>query len=519
MIAGHLSLISKDSALFESIRPAHPAHIGLVRVGSSSGLSCFIYEKNRTDDPFKAYEGQILSPEEDMRLKKCLLEWPLQSILITCDAGDQPCINILRNVNASCPLYVFHQGTTLFLHWDPVELYPLLNKTDMLDRLECIRFLNGQWDYGYQTVFKNIFLLPERSQAFFSPSGFRMMPPPEIAGFEAGVLKQGVDPIGRFYDLLCQAILRWSFASDKVFTELSSGLDSSLVTYALAQIASTHPLHTFGYSPLGNDREAILNRRAETVQKLKTQDHCLPMEDFFSAAFSPHEQHWPYQAPTAFEKTRFAKIIAHNGGDLVFTGVGGDELCMLSQSEKALFQKPNYVKKSPASHVSTLVPDSLIALTSKQAQPSVWPVGLVPASCADIGNSTAVHYLRQGVWQAHPLASVEIQSFAHFLPIEWRRDRYLSRAILERLGASSSFLRQDPKENLTASLDALVLHGDFIKAIFSESYLVDIGLLDPTKIAWAIEALKAQRDSRAGFLLLLALSLEASLKSAHRVCM
>jgi len=470
-----------------------------------------------TSSPHEEWNGQKVSQYLYERTRKDVLAWPLQSMVITQDKNSGQ-VEIERNCHATCPLYLLVSKNTLFIHWDPVELYPHASTKDPLDYKECIAYMNMEWQYGDRTVFKDISLLPERGRAFISGGSLNIRKPPNIEPFTPGTLKYGTDPIEKFLDLLKKAISRWQINAESTYAELSSGMDTTLVVHLLAEILQPKAVRTFGFLPLGDDRTLINERRSETVHRLSLMDYCSPIERHFDQAFSLNgdRKYWPYQTPTSFEKTEFASNVAITGGSLVFTGIGGDELCMLSEIEK--HQRPRTAKPNQSVNVSSdvdllFIPPELLRKYSMQ-ESDAWPNGLVPESCADMANSSAFLYLRKGIWTAHPLALAELQTFAHFLPMEWRRNRGLSRSTLTRLGYSENFVAQQPKETLRVTMEQLMLRVDWDRQ-FDKAILFDYGLANPAQLQEAVTYLRKTKSERLAGRLMTTLLLELSLKSFH----
>ncbi len=196
---------------------------------------------------------------------------------------------------------------------------------------------------------------------------------------------------------------------------------------------------------------------------------------------------------------------------LVFSGIGGDELCDLSETER---DQETVSRRFKRVQYDTLTPASLLKGEEPVLDLPPWPTGLVPESAHDMAHAIAPLYLRHGLWYAHPLALPEIQVFCHFLPVDWRQRRHISREILRRMGRSEDFLRQEPKESLSVSLDTLMRDEAVFGRLFNESILLDLGILDGDKLRAAYQQLREGRaHERTGFYLLLAFDLECCLKS------
>lgn len=441
--------------------------------------------------------------------------WPLQAIVIQwLINNDAPELSIERNPQAFCPLYFLQDQGNIYFHWDPTELYKNLQGTNILDRSQCEAFLNFRWTYGPDTVFRDIKMIPERARVIFTVSGSRFIKPPSIAAMQPHKLNQNTDPIKHLDHILTEAIAMWSPEKNDTYCEQSSGLDTTLISLLVGKVMQAAP-RTVGYYPHDDQLEQILLRREEAIRLIGAIDICPSIEIYFENAFSLDfsQKHWPYEAPTSFEKNIVANAIALNGGDLVFSGIGGDELCQLSESEwletKRSFNAPNEDFKYASTSVThdDLEKDRLSEIPC-------WPTGFVPESSHDVANSIAAIYLRNNIWYAHPLALGHVQTFGHFLPLDWRKNRRLSREILKRMGLSDFFVQQVPKESVGLSIDKVLMDDAIFSRLFAQSILADEKMIDMDKLKKWRNALK-QRPGyhHASGNILTAYALERSLKS------
>ena len=474
---------------------AHNGCVGAFLASSGNECALFVFEGNPSGVPFPAYRTGCLSESEYQTLKSQVTNWKKQALIIEWRLLPELTLEISRNHHASCGLYAVRKLDTIYLHWDPVQLYGLLEGSEILDRDQCAAFLSCRWHYGPDTLFKDIKFIPERCRLTLKEHDFYVTRPPAISALTPRPLKGNADPTAMLRQLLMDDISAYDLEG-VVCSELSSGLDTTIIASVLAETIAPKSLLTIGYLPMGEDRSLLQKRRSEAVDRLHARDFCPPIESHYPSAFDPHKKHWPYEAPSVFEKEAAGATIAAAGGQIVFSGIGGDELCNLTAQEEDYSPSPAKTKA-----VDTLLPDQVYRRMQRHELPC-WPTGLVPESGHDVANSISFAYLRHGVWYAHPFNSSELQTFAHFLPVEWRRNRKLSRDILRRYGYSDFFLQQTPKESLSASLDNLILGLPNLESFFENSLLASEGLIDLNKTGRALQLLATTRDDDAGLYLI-----------------
>lgn len=470
-----------------------------------------VYEKKLDDTPINIQQP----PKNVEDVRRALHHWPLQAIMIALihRNGNNEMI-IERNHQAFCPIYFIHQKENVHFHWDPTALYQFLDKENFLDRTQCEAFLNLRWNYGANTVFKKIKMIPERAKVVFRIKNHDFILPPSIAAIEPVALEHQSDPIEVFQKMLIEAISWWNPEPETTYCEQSSGLDTTLVSLLTKNVMSFPP-KTFGYYPHDKNIDQIIHRREEAVRAIESEDICPSIENYFDSAFLSDEdiKFWPYQAPTAFEKNVIGSSIALQKGRIVFSGIGGDELCQLSERERFDARQKFNAHHEDFQFFATSIVHENLEKDSIEELP-IWPTGYVPESSHDVANSIAPTYLKHNIWYAHPLALGHIQTFAHFLPVEWRKNRRLSRDILTRLGLSSNFTTQIPKESVGLSVDKILMDDDIFIRLFKNSILADEKLIDMNKLIHLRNILKQKPGmTEASGNILTAYMLERSLKS------
>lgn len=512
MLSGCLDLARKEK-LFDDILPAHETCLELARVETTTAKALFVVERDATQPSLaERYWGQKINEAAYKTLRQEITQWPLQSIIIEYTLNNQS-FRIERNQQAECALFVFVKGNKLYLHWDPVTFYPLLNKNDLIDLQGSLAMLELVERYRSKTPFKNVFHLPERSIAMLTNGDFKITAPPHIAPPQAAELQKGADPIATLHALIKKNIGRRALEPHHTCAILSSGLDTTVVAHFLKEYMNDEPLMSFGYQGLDKNRDGIFSMRMETVRKLTLHDFYPDVEENMDHAYDlARGKWWPEQTQTTFAEQLLIKLITSLEKNIAFTGIGGDELGMLKPNEYK-----NYPKPPPSALDQFSQNHSLISTRFKKDIPSPgslsWPNGYAAYSVFDMANSSSYLYLREGIWKAHPLAGAEIQTFAQFLPSDWRYKRRISREALTRLGYSAFFTAQIPKEDFSFTMENLMLRVDWQKWFGSQARLFDLGLIEQKILLEAIEQFKQTRNPFIGIKIMAALHFEASLQS------
>ncbi len=521
MFSGNIDISKKyNISPFESLLPAHFEYIEIGTVETDSLKICIIVEIDITEKSIADnYYGQTISQKEYKELKVKILNWSLQSVFIEQFKIDNH-IEVIRNHQDTCALFVLPKDNILYFHWDPVELYQYLDISDLLNIKATISQLEFLECRKETTSFKNLFRILERGHLIFKRNSFEIIKPPHIDPIEAVPLKDGVDPIDTFYDIISQNIVRRPIVSSKVSSILSSGLDTSIVAYFLQEKIFPNQLNTFGYCGIDKNREAIKDMRLETLKHLGCNDYYPNVEDKIDEGFSLKSYAWwTDQSEVDFAENMLARKMQYLGISLATTGVGGDEIGMLTDKELIKdAQKPRQAM-SPGNSREEYYGFSLVSEKFKSKTPEFgelrWPDGYAAESVSDMANAFSFLYLRHGVWLINPLAAAEVQIFSKFLPAEWRKNRHISREALKRLGWSENFIKQLPKESLIGTLQTMLQNNVEWDKIFNNSILCELGIIDKKHLFNSINIIKKKFNSNIAMKLIAALKLELSIQSVY----
>lgn len=443
--------------------------------------------------------------------------WPLDFIsLVLTNAADGPSVEINAGSWGTAPVYLHVRDNVLRIDWDAARLYPYLGSI-VLDRpiAATVLLALGQ-RYSHRTIFPEIAMLTERATALWQPphNAVRVTYPPPYARAAESRLRAGVNVARTFREILLASMRRWRASeSDPVAVELSGGLDSSVVASGVAQLPAP-AAHAYGMIVPGMAAVYQRVRRNEVVHRMGLRDR-----NFACAEHPPFGQGDPQSVEGFVPWEEFySAAIAHmltlareDGISMIYTGVGGDELCSLYTGE------PDVNADIDPSACPQFIRETVIDAFVTDALRERAPKALAYTSVLESGAAGARVYLRNGVWPANPLATPELVEFSRRLPLRWRRDRRLSRAVLKSFGYSRRVThpRREHLEDFLGLMDyGLHEAASLCDRLFADSRLEAQGLIDSRAF------LDAYRDYRNGNLsrrdqVLGALVLELTVRSAE----
>lgn len=395
----------------------------------------------------------------------------------------------------TAPLHLIADDQVLHGHWDVSELYSVLPSRSFDARGVCAILGGEGLPYGPRTIFPGLYLLPERAQACWQPAvrgDVEIRVPPAVPRLLARKTRRDADVSGAFLDVVGQSIARW-LAPDgaPVFCELSGGLDSALV--ACLASGMRRPTFSLGIGLPGNMGRAQARRRSEVIAFASLVDTTVPIRDHLPFSDRTSRYRNRRSAPGhEFYGEAFESLIASaagRGGDLILTGIGGDELCSLSRAE---WDAARSGREPQGNAPAGTLPDFIVPTVADDFRASpgsmdVWPRGYVARSVLEANLSGNPLYLRRGCWPANPLASPVVRRFTEFLPVSWRVDRAIERRALRRLGLSSRVSRPRSRETFAPVMTSCLRRAArrWLIDLFAESRLAAMGIVDGPALARA----------------------------------
>ncbi|GAB2577868.1 asparagine synthase [Streptomyces capparidis] len=417
--------------------------------------------------------------------------WPGDWLLLETTPG-RP-VAITAGAHGIAPVYLVADRGVLHGSWDLADLRAHI-VADHLVEIELARRLALRSRYTAQTLWTGVHQLTERATARFDGADIAVSYPEPAAHSRAREIKPGSDVVAAYEYLLDQVLADRVHDPASSAVQLSGGLDSANVAFALAA------------RPNGNaaTASALLLDQARGVQQARRRAEMIRLAGFRADVAMPALDHLPLhphgprglaQPVSPYEdvyheaQQALAGELARCGVRAVLTGIGGDEMVALTAEESP--HPPLGTGEEIRPWIGARVREALV-----RAEDDIAPASLINETTLKAHACAAPPLLRHGLWPVHPLSDPRLVVFGEWLPIAWRRDKRLHRERLARLRLSPSVVRPRLAENFVGVMnEALRRHGaPYIARMLREgSVLIDQGFVDPLGLAATGERLMAGR--------------------------
>jgi asparagine synthase (glutamine-hydrolysing) len=391
-------------------------------------------------------------------------------------------------MGGAAPIYLMGAASVLRADWDVCRLYPHF-KTHLLDPIVACRYLTEQGVlYGPRTLFPDVKLLTERAQAQWAPaqSGeVRIDLPQPAPRYAARNVRPDVDVVEVFIETVRCSIDGWALSGERdVFCEVSGGLDSALVG-CLASKGRSNP-RSYGIALPGNMGKAQQRRRAELCGRCGFSDTVVSIREQspLGNRDSPYRGRLSYPGQEFYCEAFGALLgnVRKHGGDLILTGIGGDELFAPAWNDLSAEEqdRERSLARTESLVVDFVDQDLARQFSSAAREVDHAPNGYVDTSVLQANLAGAPLYLRTGCWSAHPLSTPNVRRFAEFLPIEWRTDRKIEREALRRFGFSRAITHPKSKESFEPVMRACLRRTarPWLMELFADSSLAKMGIVN-----------------------------------------
>ncbi len=435
-------------------------------------VALYIREKGR-----KSLKGKNLSESGFQHILQRAKQWPLQYALAVLDLKKHR-IEISQGEWGVAPVYFVEKDDRLEGHWDPLQLYKYVKHVDIGRAARFLRTFD--MPYGLHTLFSDLKLLTAETQLTWGngvPLSFKL--PVPITAPVARRLRQGAQPIDMALDILRQSLVRWIHPGICYGSELSGGLDSSLISILVSE--HVKPLKTFGLALQGTYGQE--KRRSDLIQAFPFSDYCANLAEHLPyAEISPRWLHGvvPWEETYDEAVSHLLSRAREDGVQVMFTGFGGDELCPLYPGEDP--PPSELLAYEPASETLVeadfLMPEAIAMM--RETPIDAAPQGAIDASSVETAAFGSALYLRHGIWPVHPFCTPQLVRFCQSLPWKWRVGRTIERRMLSQVGCPKSVFQSSTIDSFLPSLAAGMrgLSKDKIQALFKAPKLVSLGLVD-----------------------------------------
>jgi asparagine synthase (glutamine-hydrolysing) len=480
----------------------------------SPGRSAVIVRESvrGADLPTGGYIPLRCTEREFDRLLAETRRWPLDFVLLTLThAGEAPGVRLTCGRWGTAPLYLHAGRAVLRGDWDVTELYAHLRSTALDPGFAAQYLLSLEHPYSRKTIFPEIAMLTERASASwrapFEAPKVRYPSPEEQAS--ATRLKRGADVDGAFREILTASMRRWLPQDDEeIALELSGGLDSSTVAAAAASL-TTQRVRSYGMIMPGEPGNWQRRRRDAVARRLRLIDRSFPCADL--PPFNPRSPRVREDATVPWGEFydeavgALLDLARGDGAQLIFTGMGGDELCSyqageLDDDDRALAfgEEASEVtlRTGGGEFPSFVTQRALEAFEQRDALVDDAPQPLMYVSTLESAAAVSTLYLAHGMWPVSPLVTPELVQFCRRLPFELRHERVVQRRVLTSYGMGRTVAYPSPKrlENFCEVMSFALREASVptIAPLFAESRLAEQGFVDGGKLV------RAYRRARSG---------------------
>lgn len=424
----------------------------------------------------------------DRLYRECMM-WPLDYVMIeAAQAGHR--IKVRAGALGSAPVYCRAADDRVAVSWDFADFVgkPLAIDMEIASRRLALRSV-----YSARQLCVGVMLLTERAWLYVEPgrASYRYPSPAEAA--EASPLPADREALAEFERRLHGVASARPIVGTQVSAELSGGMDSATVATAVAAIHG--PIASMGIVLDGDTRQAQVARRRQIVGRLGLDDDTVEI-----AAFPPSLDlrpqpgriaglYWEYYLEACTALWHSART---RGCDLLFTGIGGDELF------------PAYIDEMPQAHAAPAgrgdgaedYAERLLTPRASSAARSLCgfdaPASPVPATSLLAHACRAPYALRQGLWPINPLSDPGLVAFCHRLPREHRQERELMRRYLDAHLGEHVFPRGYIKETFAHVIPALISRdAGTIAAQLRDCALADLGIVDRKAVLTLLDSVAA----------------------------
>lgn len=451
--------------------------------------------------------------------------WPLNHVTLIIDRC-AAAVSIYSGEWAVAPLYVLGRPGILYADWDVANLYTHVRSS--IDFGRASHYLVGLGcPYSRVTLFPEISQLTERSEAFWNglAGDLRIDYPPRVARPAAKELRADADVLGMFESILAASMRRWLTDDRPMATQLSGGLDSSVVALVGAK-ESRHGLRSYGLVMPGENGRWQSIRRDEVAALAGANDHHIPAEDhlpFLSGSqrvqgtsHVPWGEYYDEALGALLDQARA------DGMDVMFTGAGGDEISAVTWRELQMhgISKPDDdpPETDGDGFPPFLTPAGLDAYHATAKCLDEAPRPATELSALEAAASGTTCFLRRGVWPVNPYFTPELVWFCRSLPFEWRYGRALQRRYLLQRGCSQEVAFPQVKESFCDVMEQSLKHRsrNLLQSIFSDSRLAAMGLVERSDLLRTYEDYCADRDGQWGDSILGTAVLELTVRALER---
>lgn len=475
---------------------AHPM-LETILVRTENQWFVTVRERLASSTPDRAAASKDVDVEEFNRLyEECVL-WPLDYLLIeVAQLGHR--MRVRAGVLASAPVYCRAVADQVTISWDFADFatIPLAIDPEIASHRLALNTV-----YSARQLCVGVNLLTERASFHVEPGKASYRYPAPAGDTTPAPLPAGRDALTGFSELLRRIVSARPVTTDRISIELSGGMDSATVASALATVHER--MASLGILLDGDVRQPQVQRRQLIAYRLNLSDQTVDM-----AAFPPSLdlQRRPDQAPCLHWEFYLEACAAlwdsavAQGRDVLFTGIGGDELfpTYVDETKKESGNEAghhiHHIDEARRCAEELLTPRALNMARTLRGFDA--PASPIPMTALLSHACNGPDMLRRGLWPVNPLSDPNLVAFCHRLPRDARQGREVMRQYLQARLGSEVFTRGYMKETFAQVLPNLISqHVETVASQLRDCALADLGLVDQRaalKLLNTVAATRAQ---------------------------
>jgi len=427
---------------------------------------------------------------------------------------------LYRDVHCNLPLFFYHKRAVFLAdnHFENIVTHPEF-KVEINEPI-LGAFLAGITYYTNETVFSHLKILTERSALALKPTSRVSLRLPRSAQptrtRRRSNLASFAKVLGKTVRKRSQAVTKFA----KVGVELSGGLDSSTV----AGIVSTNlqnPLQCYSIEFLGDGATTLRRKLLRLVERFPLKSHLVKLGNRYPLIKQAKVMRPKFYKSEIYENiiAKLAQMAKAHGVEVIFTGIGGDELFSIDQGERNNFRGEAYLSKAASKPLPAFCTEKCPQAVQELAtSPTPFPLPLLPHSVHGAHLATNNIFILKGVWPIAPLAEPKLVRYCRGLPKEYR----FKKEILRRYQATKNYpvevFRPVVNENFQQIFDEAfnVKAADFLRKLFERSILGRLGWLDKQKLVREYEAIRKGTSMLDPFMLYRVAAIEIILQSLEK---
>lgn len=458
-----------------SISPYHHRAVETVVVQTKGQWFATVRERTTGSPPSAPCRLEWVDMERFHQAYREALLWPLDYLIV--EVAQEGCrIKLRAGLLGTAPVYCRATDTEITVSYD---LADFLAGPCLLDPYVISRRLGLHADYSARQILSGVLMLTERSVLFAQPGDVRHQYPSAIEPRPPSDEDLPDYGVRSFEALLSRTVLARPIEDGQAAIELSGGMDSAAVACALG--SRVGGVISLGIR-LGGDDGSQACRRAAVVRTCGLDDLTVDM-DHFPPALDLRPNPARIEYPLAdFYLEAFEQLwdIARSlGRDMLFTGVGGDQLFPIGLDEP---QAPNPRGEAIAGTAQQRA-EGLLTPRARAASRVLSglhaPSGPLQASVLASNMCQSPHLLKRGLWPVSPLGDPDLAAHCQRLPLQCRSNRETMRRYLRTRLDRDVFPIGYAKETFAPVLPPLIARqAPQIAAQLRECALADMGLVD-----------------------------------------